>query len=170
MSDRNMASVRRMFVDRYYDMRERLSRRLGSVDLAGDALHDAWIRLAQTNTIGTIQSPQSYLFRVVLNAADDHRRKERRHFSATTVEDLLEVPDEAPTPEAVILAKSELAAFEVVLATFSARRRAIFLAARLHNVPRQVIADRLGVSRRLVAKELLAAHLAFVEQFREIED
>lgn len=170
MSDHSIAAVRKLFVEGYRDIRDRLSRRLGSSDLASDALHDAWLRLANVDRIETLQSPQHYLFRVALNAAEDRRRKERRHRSAADLDALLEIPDEAPTPEAVVLAKSDLAAVEAVLAQFSARRRAIFLAARLHNIPRQVIADRLGVSRRLVAKELLAAHTAFVARFREIKD
>jgi DNA-directed RNA polymerase specialized sigma24 family protein len=105
-----------------------------------------------------------------LNAADDQRRKERRDHGGADIDDVLDVADDAPTPEAVTLAKSELAAVEAVLAGFSPRRRAIFLAARLHDIPRQVIADRLGVSRRLVAKELLAAHTAFLARFREFKN
>jgi RNA polymerase sigma-70 factor, ECF subfamily len=167
MTDYNVAYVRKLFIDRYHDMRDRLSRKLGSSDRASDALHDAWLRLASTDSMNAVQSPQNYLFRIALNAADDQRRKERRDRGVADIDDVLEVADDAPTPEAITLAKSELAMAEVVLASFSPRRRAIFLAARLHDIPRQVIADRLGISRRLVAKELLAAHTAFVARFRE---
>ncbi len=170
MTEHNVASVRKLLVDRYQDLRDRLGRKLGSSDRASDALHDAWLRLASADSRSAVQSPQNYLFRIALNAAEDQRRKERRARGAADIDDAMDVADDAPTPEAVTLAKSELAAVEAVLAGFSARRRAIFLAARLHDIPRQVIADRLGISRRLVAKELLAAHTAFVARFKEFRD
>jgi RNA polymerase sigma-70 factor (ECF subfamily) len=169
MSDQALAGIRRLFVERYEDIKERLTRYLGSADLAGDAMHDTWLRLAQTESIGAVQSQQNYLFRAALNAAADRRRNDGRHLSVAEIDSLLEVADEAPTPEQIVLARSELEAFKAMLAQLPARRRTIFLAARLHNIPRQVIADRLGVSRRLVAKELLLAHKAFVERLKEIK-
>jgi RNA polymerase sigma-70 factor, ECF subfamily len=170
MTDHALAAIRRLFVEGYDDLKARLTQRLGSADRAGDALHDAWLRLARVEAIGAIQSPRSYLFRIALNAADDQRRLERRFLSAVEIESLLEVPGDAPTPEATVLARSDLDVFRTILAELPVRRRAIFLAARIGNVPRQVIADRLGVSRRLVAKELLLAHKHFVSRYREMTE
>ncbi|MEW6645032.1 MAG: sigma-70 family RNA polymerase sigma factor [Pseudomonadota bacterium] len=157
-----------MFVDRYDDLKRRLTKRLGSADLAGDAMQDTWLRLARVETVGTVQSPGNYLFRIALNAAADQRRLDRRHASAVEIESLLELPDETPSPEDVVLARSDLDAFKVIMTELPARRRAIFLAARVGNIPRQEIADRLGISRRLVAKELLLAHEHCVARFKAL--
>lgn len=170
MTDRALITIRKLFIDRYDDLKARLTRRLGSADLAGDAMHDAWLRLARVELIGAVQSPRNYLLRIALNVAEDQRRLEKRYVSAVEIDSLLELPDEAPTPEETVLAQSDLDAFKAIVAELPARRRAIFLAARIGNIPRQEIADRLGVSRRLVAKELLLAHEHCVARYKELRD
>jgi RNA polymerase sigma-70 factor (ECF subfamily) len=169
MTDQALIAIRRLFIDRYDDLKARLTRRLGSADLAGDAMHNTWIRLARLESIGVVQSPRNYLLQIALNVAADLRRLENRHVSVAEVEFLLELPDEAPTPEEIVLGRSELDAFKAIMDELPARRRAIFLAARIGNVPRQEIADRLGVSRRLVAKELLLAHEHCVARYKELK-
>jgi RNA polymerase sigma-70 factor, ECF subfamily len=170
VTDPALVTLRRLFVDGYQELRARLTRRLGSADLANDALHDAWLRLARVERVGVVQNPSHYLLRVALNAADDQRRIEQRHLSSVDIENLADVPDDAPTPEQLVLARSAMDAFETILSELSARRRAIFLAARVGNIPRQVIADRLGVSRRLVARELRLAHKHFAARYKEFDD
>lgn len=169
MTDHALIAIRRLFVDGYDDLKRRLSKRLGSDDLAGDAMQDAWLRLQSAESTGMVQSPRNYLFRIALNAANDQLRLQKRHASAVEIEGLLELPDEAPTPEETALARSDLEAFKAIMAELPARRRAIFLAARMANIPRQEIADRLGVSRRLVAKELLLAHEYCLARYKELK-
>ena len=170
MTDHALSAVRRLFVDGYDDLKRRLTKRLGSADLAGDAMHDAWLRLEGTESIGIVRNPTSYLFRIALNAADDQRQLRRRHASEVEIDSLIELPDDAPTPEEIVLARSDLEAFKIIVAKLPARRRAIFLAARVGNIPRQEIADRLGISRRFVAKELLLAHEHCVARYKELKD
>ena len=170
MTETALTIIRRLFVDRYDDLKTRLTQRLGSADLAGDAMQDAWLRLSRAESIGVVQSPRSYLFRIVMNVVEDRRRMEkRRHVSAIEIESLLEVPDHAPTPEQTMLARSELEAFEAIVDELSERRREIFLAARVGNVPRQEIADRLGISRQLVAKELRLALEHCLARYKELK-
>lgn len=167
MTDQALTSLRRLFVERYDDIKARLARRLGSSDLAGDTMQNTWLRLARTDDIGPVERPTNYLLRMALNVAADERRRERRHSNAVDIESVLELADEARNPEEVVLARSDLDAFARIMAELPERRRAIFLAARIGNVPRQEIADRLGVSRRLVAKELLLAHEHCVARYKE---
>ncbi|MGX9429326.1 MULTISPECIES: RNA polymerase sigma factor [Bradyrhizobium] len=165
-----MTIIRRLFVDRYDDLKARLTQRLGSADLAGDAMQDTWLRLSRAESIGAVQSPRSYLFRIALNVAEDRRRMERRQrISAIEIESLLELPDHAPTPEQTMLARSDLEAFEAIVNELPERRRVIFLAARLGNVPRQEIADRLSISRQLVAKELRLALEHCLARYKELK-
>jgi RNA polymerase sigma-70 factor (ECF subfamily) len=171
MTDYGLATLRRLFLDRYDDLKARLAQRLGSADLAGDAMQDTWLHLARTESIGVVQSPRSYLFRMALNAAADRRRTElRRPVLAIEIEDLLELADDAPTPEQTVMARSELEAFKAIVDELPRRRRAIFLAARFGNVSRQVIADRMGISLRLVAKELQLAIEHCVARYNELKD
>lgn len=170
MNDHALSSIRRLFIVGYDDLKRRLTKYLGSADLAGDAMHDAWLRLESTESIGIVQNAGNYLFRIALNAANDQRRQQKRHESAVEIDSLIELPDDAPTPEEIALARSDLEAFKMIVAELPARRRAIFLAARVGNIPRQEIADRLGISRRLVAKELLLAHEHCVARYKELKD
>lgn len=169
MTENALTIIRRLFVDRYDDLKARLTQRLGSADLAGDAMQDTWLRLARTESIGVVQSPRSYLFRIALNVAEDRRRMERRHVSAMEIENLLELPDHAPTAEQAMLARSDLQAFQAIVDELPERRRTIFLAARVGNVPRQEIADRLGISRQLVAKELRLALEHCLARYKELK-
>ena len=171
MTEHTLASLRRLFVDRYDVLKARLTQRLGSADLAGDAMQDTWLRLARIESVGVVQSPQSYLFRIVLNAAEDRNRSERRQrLSPTEIDSLLQLPDPSPTAEQVLMARADLAAFEAILQELPERRREIFLAARLGSIPRQEIADRLGMSRQLVAKELRLAMEHCLARLKEIRE
>jgi RNA polymerase sigma factor (sigma-70 family) len=170
MTDAALAALRRLFLERYDDLKARLTQRLGSADLAGDALQDTWLRLERTETVGAIRSPASYLFRIILNVARDNRRAEKRHLTTMEIESLLHVADDTPQPAQVAAARSDLRAFEAVLAELPPLRRAILLAARLDNLPLQQIADRLGISLRLVSKELRLAHEYCVARRKEMKD
>lgn len=171
MTENALAHIRRLFIDRYDEMKARLTKRLGSADLAGDAMQDTWLRLARTESIGVVQCPSGYLFRIALNVADDHRRAvARRPVTAVEIESLLDIADETPTPEQAMLARSDLEALKAILSELPERRREIFLAARVGNMPRQEIADRLGVSRQLVTRELGLAIDYCVTRFKELKD
>lgn len=171
MTENALAIIRRQFVDRYDDLKARLTQRLGSADLAGDAMQDTWLRLARTESIGVVQNPMSYLFRIAMNVAEDRNRIERRQrLSPVEIESLLELPDPAPTPEQIVLARSELAAFKAIVAELPERRREIFLAARIGNIPRQEIAERLGISRQLVTKELRLALEHCLARYKELKE
>nr|WP_284701712.1 sigma-70 family RNA polymerase sigma factor [Rhodoplanes tepidamans] len=139
-------------------MKARLTSRLGSADLAGEALHETWLRLARAEAVGPVRSPDNYLFRILLNAVEDRRRSDRRLLSAAEVDALLHVADDAPGPARIAEARSDLALLKTILDELPPRRRAVLLMARVEALPREEIARRLGVSLRLVSKELRLAH------------
>ena len=85
------------------------------------------------------------------NLAVDHRRREARQpLAAAEVEALLDVPDDAPDATAVAAGRDELVLLQRALDELPARRRAIFLAARLGAQTHREIADRHGISTRAV--------------------
>lgn len=150
--------LRRLFLACYDDLKRRLTRRLGSADLASDVMQDTWLRLDHRQPAEAVRNPASYLYRMALNTVEDRRRSERRHLSAVEVTSLLHLADPDPTPAQSVEARSDLRALAAVLEELPPRRREILLAARVENLPREVIAARLGVSLRLVSKELRLAH------------
>lgn len=157
MSDANRTMLRSFLADRYDDLKQRLSRRLGSAELAGDALQDTYVRLGRAEVAGAVQSPAAYLFRMAFNVAMDRQRAEKRRLAHNEVQDLLHLVDDAPGPGQIAEARFEIEALEKAIAELTPRRRIILLAARLQGMPQREIANRLGVSLRLVEKELRLA-------------
>ena len=170
MSDHALEALRQRFLNRYDDLKTWLTKRLGSSELAGETLQETWLRLARAEAVGSIRRPDSYLLRTILNVALDRRRAEKRHLNAVEIGQLLHIADETADPEQALAARSEMKIFAAVLQELPPRRRAILLAARLDNMPQQEIARRLGVSLRLVSKELHLAHEYCLARRRQLEE
>lgn len=157
-TDTTLATLRRLLLDRYDHLNAWLTRRLGSAELANDVLQDTWVRLARIETVGPVRSPASYLYRIVFNVARDRQAADVRYLTAVEIDSMFNLADDAPDPAQVAETRSDWEALEAVMAELTPRQREILLAARLDNLPRQEIADRLGISQRLVSKELQFAH------------
>lgn len=157
MAETSWMALRQLLVDRYDDLRNRLARRLGSADMASEALHEVYLRLDRTDSPGAVASPTAYLFRAAFNVASDVWRTERRHARQMTVDGLNEIPDRMPGPDGIAEAKLELAMLVDALLRLPPRQRAILIAARYEQIPRAEIAKRYKISRRLVQAELQRA-------------
>ena len=154
MGETARATLRQLLQLGYEDLRRRLAHRLGSAELAGEALQDTFIRLESAGAIGPVQNPSAYLFRIALNLGHNRRRAEARRLTGAETEALLELADDAPGPARIAEARSDVAALKRAIAELPARRRAIFLAAWRENVPHHAIADRFGLSLRTIQIEL----------------
>jgi RNA polymerase sigma factor (sigma-70 family) len=141
----------------YALLRQRLAGRLGSADAAADALQDAYVRLERSPHLGDVRNPRSYLMRMALNIASNNKRGDARHLSAAEVDALTFVPDDAPGPQQVAEARSELAAVERALARLPARRRAIFRRSWVDGASDRELAAEYGLSERTIRHELLTA-------------
>lgn len=152
------ASLRDLLTARYDDFRARLTRRLGSEELARESLQETWLRLNRSDEIGMVQSPAGYVLQVAMNIATDRRRSEQRMSRQHTGNVPLDaVPDDAPGPEREIESRSELDALNRAIATLSPRTREILMAARIEGLSQNEIADRFGISARMVRFELRKA-------------
>jgi len=150
------ASLRALFFERYAQFRKHLNIRLGSEDLANDALHETYLRVENISDQGSIKFPAAYLFRIALNIAEDRRKSEARYLSVPEIEGLYEMADELADPLRTVEARTELGALESALAELSHRQREIILAARVEELPHREIAARFRISTRTVEKELRA--------------
>jgi RNA polymerase sigma factor (sigma-70 family) len=161
MTETNWGTLRQLLIDGYDDLRRRLARRLGSMELATEILHETYLRLDRRPAeLGTIRSPKAYLFRTALNvAADHHRDPGERRLSKLEIEALRQIADAALDPVKAMEARLEVATLQRALDELTPRRRAILIAARLEEVPHAEIAARFGISTRMVEKELRSALL-----------
>ncbi|NIK88953.1 RNA polymerase sigma-70 factor (ECF subfamily) [Rhizomicrobium palustre] len=149
--------MKNLLVTQYQDFVRWLTRRLGSSDLAQDALQETFLRLEQGSSIGPVHNPKAYLLRIALNMASNRRAADNRRLATSEVDKLLDLPDDAPDPARAVEAKSEISALKRALAELPARRREIFLASWIENLPHPEIARRYQISIRTVQIELKLA-------------
>jgi RNA polymerase sigma-70 factor (ECF subfamily) len=157
MVDTGLTLLRQLLVSRYDELRRRLTRRVGSSDVAAEALHETWIRLGQLQEVASVRRPESYLYRIALNVAVDRHRADLRWSDKASLEALLRSDDDQLDPEHIVLMQSEMAELERVLRELPERRRAIFSAALIEEIPYREIANRFGISLRSVEREMSRA-------------
>jgi len=157
MKDTGEKSMVGLFLTSYDDFKVRLRRRLGSEDLANDVLHETYLRVDRMEDAPDIAQPNAYLYRIALNIAADRRQSDARLLTGSEVEELLQVSDEALDPARVVGGQKEIQLLLSALYELPARRRKIFIAARLEEAPHLEISQRFGISTRMVEKEIKAA-------------
>lgn len=141
-------------------LRGHLSRRVGSRDLAEEALQETWLRLAtMAEQPASIQDKHAYLLRLAGNIAIDLLRREQRHTTRCLSDEsvLCEIADQSPSPEAYALHRDELRALVRALMALPAKPRTALLLNRCDGLSHADIAIRLGVSQSMVAKYLAQA-------------
>ena len=164
MRDSGRAALLSALIDGYDELKRRLARRLGSTELAGEALQDTFLRLECGNDVGAVQSPRAYLFRTALNLATNRRVAENRRLTTSEIDALLEIPDDSPDPARIAESRSEIAALGRVMLQLSARQRDIVFATFVDELPVQEIARRHRVSVRRIQVELREALLHCASQ------
>jgi len=157
MSNNNITILRDLLLADYIDLDRRLTRRLGSADLASDVLHETYLRLEGISEIGTVRSPKAYLFRIALNIANDRRRAESRRLTVDEVDSLLDIPDDRPNAARVIEDRSEVSLLQRAIAELPERRRNVLILSRIEGLPNREIAGSLGVTVRTVETDLKQA-------------
>ena len=136
----------------------------GFLGPAGDALQDTWLRLENSENIEAVRNPGAYLYRMAFHSAIDRQRAEERRLSVGEVELMLDLASPEPGPAEVAEANSELDALIRALEQMPQRRRDILLAVRLDGMPQREVAERFGISLRLVELELKRAQEHCAEQ------
>lgn len=164
--DMSWATLRQVLVDHYDDLRRRLTRRLGSDDLARETLHELYLRMDRSGSAGILLRPSTYLLTSAVNLARDRWRTENRRARRSSVDELYDLIDENPGPDRAVEAQSDLDAFKRAVAQLTPRQRQIVVAVCFEQLPRPEIARRLQVSRSLVQLELQRA-LEFCQVFIE---
>jgi RNA polymerase sigma-70 factor (ECF subfamily) len=148
----------RLFMERRQELRRRLKNRLGSDELANDALQETYLRIKRMGDATSVSSnPAGYLFRMAVNVAADQRQVDARYLTGSEVEDLLNTGAETLDPARIMHAKLEVEALELAMQELTPRQRAILIAARIEDVAQEDIARRFHISVRMVGKELKKA-------------
>jgi RNA polymerase sigma factor (sigma-70 family) len=158
MTSYTLSELRGFLVERYDLLKRRLTHRLGNEEQAGDALHDAWLRLHDRQVMAPVSNPQAFVLRMALNAAVDRWRKDLKLVAEEDIEALLDLNDAALGPRNGLESQFEVQQLFRVLDELPERRRQIFLAVRIDGVPQKELAQRYGISTRAIEAELRLAH------------
>jgi len=170
MTESILAALRRLLVDDYHSLKERLARRFGSADVASELLHEAWLRLEGSRSGSappTIHNPKSYLYRVALNVATDRQRAERSRLATAELAALHGCVQDDLDPSRITEAQQELQALANAINALPPRRRDVFIAARVQELPYKEIAARLGITVRVVDREISLALETLSEVLRK---
>lgn len=152
--------LREALAARYRYLRDRLAVRLGSRDLAGEALHETWIRLGDGPDLAPVANSDAYLYRAALNTASNISASERRHvLNMVEIHDIIDMPDPAPDQERAAIARSEIATLRRLLKQLPKRQRDIFIANFTGEATTAELAARHGVTIRTIQIELRDAVL-----------
>jgi RNA polymerase sigma-70 factor (ECF subfamily) len=154
LPDSNRKLLRASLSADYEDIAKRLTRCLGSSDLAREALHETFLRVDRASEVASVRSPADYIFRTAINVAKDRRRSDRHLLSAAEIAAITDIPDDRPDPSMVAEARIELKELEKALAELPTRRRDVFLAAHIEQLPHSEIAVRFGINVRTVEFDL----------------
>lgn len=141
----------------YADLRSRLARKLGSQDLAAEALHETWIRLGNVSSTEEVRNPAGYLFRAALNTGINLKKSEavrRRH---TEIAEILEQADTNPSPDRIAADREELQIVLSALAELPERQQTVFRETFTNGTSQTELAARFGVTSRTVQSDLSQA-------------
>ncbi|ATD62477.1 MAG: RNA polymerase sigma factor [Janthinobacterium svalbardensis] len=148
MSDGTQLFLLNYLGKHYTSIKQRLTRKLGNAEDAGDALHDTWLRLKGSEAQGPIQNPGAYLSRMAINIAVDVQRRHSRLLSGDNIDALLEeMVDPAPGPARTAEIRSDLDGLFQLLDRMPERRRAVALLVHAEGVTQKEAAQRLATSR-----------------------
>jgi RNA polymerase sigma-70 factor (ECF subfamily) len=94
-----------------------------------------------------IENTPAYLFRVARNLKINHDRRQRiLSFASDSEAALLELADEAPSPERVLISRQELALVKAVLDELPPVQRQVFILSRIEGRTFADIGRTLGVA------------------------
>src|SRR5262245_59730933 len=128
---------------------------------AADATQETFLRLLAATPRGLIENPQAYLFQTARNIAFDHEQLSRRRATVecpiTDERAVLNVPSDAPSPEAELIDRERLRRFAAALVGLPERPRTVLLRSRLEGWSYPAIAQHLGVSPNTVYNDMRMA-------------
>lgn len=153
MSDATRTLLRQALTGRYKQLRQRLARRLGSESLAGEVLHETWLRLGQGGELGPIANPDNYVYRAALNTATNMRSSDQSR-AVVDLSEVQDLSDEAPRQDRVVESRIDLEKVMQALDELPPRQREAFLECFTGGVRPEDFAARHDVSIRTVQADI----------------
>ncbi|HEY0680752.1 MAG TPA: sigma-70 family RNA polymerase sigma factor [Steroidobacter sp.] len=134
-----------------------LSRRRapGAFDV-DDIVQESYALLAERERLDDILNPRAYLFQVAHSLVVRNIRR-ARIVPILAVEDLgvVDLPDDAATPEQNAIAHDDLRQLATVIASMPGQTREAFVLRRVRGLSQREIASQMGLSENTVEKHIV---------------
>jgi RNA polymerase sigma factor (sigma-70 family) len=156
-ADGQQVPLSRLFQEHNQALIRFLMSRVDSEQEARDVAQEAYVRMLQLDSRGTVSLLSSYLFKTAANIAIDRMRN--RSVGRRVLRGLGEgsTESQAASPERILQSREEIELIERSVAELPPKCRQAFYLHRLHDLGPLEIAARLGVSKRMVHHYLVQA-------------
>jgi RNA polymerase sigma factor (sigma-70 family) len=173
MTDQRRSSLLQSFAEHRDALLRFLNRRLNNAALAEDLIQETWLRAANSQALASgaaaIDNPRSYLFRIASNLVLDHQRHVGHGIELQATDEAAAIADPQPSPEDIVLYRSEFARLLEVIDGLSPRCREVFRLCRFEGFSHAEIAERLRISRSTVVSHMVNA-LTAIERAMDSEE
>lgn len=155
-------------------LRAWLQSRFGALCDVDDLIQEAYFRVFQAHSAGTVKSPKAFLFATARNLALD----KVRHSSVSRTlyveqNELLEFPDCGMGVPEIVARNQELEILTKAIQSMPNRCRQIFTLRKVYGMSQQRIAEKLCISRNTVSAQLtigIRRFTRFMEAYCTKED
>lgn len=121
-----------------------------------DVLQEVYCRLLKLESVEQIWEPRGYVMRMAKNIViDQFRHNTVVEIDAMANLEELDVPDPAPTPERIAMARAELQWVMGLIAGLPERCRRVIRARRIDGLSQDDTARSLGLTKSVVEKETM---------------
>lgn len=145
-------------------LKKHLERKIADKVKAEDYLNSAYVKMREYQEDHTVANETAFLHRTACNLAIDDQRSARVRLAAPVcVSEFVELRDNNPLPDEVLIVRERLAYVRARLMQLPARTREIFLMHRLDGMKHREIGETLGISISAVEKHIAKA-VFFISQ------
>lgn len=147
------------FLRHYDELVDHVRRRFGDRHFARDVLQDVGVQLLERPPTGDVVQPLAFLRHVTTHRAIDCYRAQRTrdaHADAWLADNAV-ADSQSPDVADAIARRQIVDHLERCIAALPRRCQEVFILHRLHELPQQEVALRLGMSRGMVARHTARA-------------
>ena len=152
-------------LERYYrELLNFCSRMIGDRDTAADVVQESYVRvLAARDTGQQVREPRALLYQTARNLIIDRHRRQaiRQHDDIDSLDDAAQAA--APShlePESLYAQEQHAQALVAAIEALPPRCREAFVLNRFEGLSHQEVADRMGISKNMVAQHVTRALMA----------
>jgi len=138
------------------ELRKMLARVCSGPAEVDDVVQETYYKVLQSESLDHVRDARGFLVRIAKNIVIDRMRRDAivSIESMANLEDF-DIPDTAPTPERVALARAELRWVFGLIANLPDRCKEVFTSRRIYGLSQAETAEALAISEGIVEKEVM---------------